>query len=223
MRKRRFLGYMVRLALVLSLVLALGMTALAEGQESQSTYTIIIPAELTVNQSGWNSAGSIIATGTLAEGAKLTVTATSGEDGFALKCGDSTIGYKLAGSEVGEEKTEWVFETLDQTQAQNQGVGIKVDDYSEKSGGIYTDTVTFTASARTITINGVVLSYVDGDKWAKVVERNSDILEFVESENHKYIQRKGTNQRLRYQNSDVQSSDTVYTNYLTNYFWVGQK
>ena len=123
----------------------------ADGEPVTSDYTLNIPATLAVANSGWNSTAGISATGTLATGKKLVVTATS-DDEFALVSGENKVNYKLAESgdntttfDTATEKTSWEFTTLSETAA-TQTMGIVVEDYSEKPAGTYQDTVTFTAS-----------------------------------------------------------------------------
>ena len=60
---------------------------------TESTYTITIPSALTVTDKGWNSIGNIGATGELASGKKLTVSATSA-NGWALKSGDNSVAIR---------------------------------------------------------------------------------------------------------------------------------
>ena len=130
---------------------AMNISANAEGETDTSDYTLTIPATLAVANSGWNATDGISATGTLAQGKKLTVTASS-DDEFALVAGENKVNYKLAASgdtnttyANATEKTSWEFKTLSET-ATNQPMGIIVDDYSTKPAGDYSDTVTFTAS-----------------------------------------------------------------------------
>ena len=136
-------------ALTLGLLPTLAAPALATGGDS--TYTLTIPSTLTVANSGWNATDGISATGTLASGKKLTVTATSDGE-FALVSGENKVNYKLA--ESGDtnttyanatEKASWEFTTLS-NEATTQPMGIVVEDYSSKPTGTYTDTVTFTAA-----------------------------------------------------------------------------
>ena len=136
-------------ALTLGLLPTLAAPALATGGDS--TYTLTIPSTLTVSGSGWNATDGISATGTLATGKKLTVTASSDGE-FALVSGENKVNYKLAASgdtnttyANATEKTSWEFKTLSETAA-TQTMGIIVEDYSAKPAGTYTDTVTFTAS-----------------------------------------------------------------------------
>jgi hypothetical protein len=134
------------LALLLSLVMLVGLlpglttTALADGTTS---YTLVIPSSLTVNNSGWNNATSgISATGTLESGKKLTVTASSANS-WALKQqdGSETVDYTMKETADGAAKTAWEFTAL----PGNATLGIDVADYSTKPAGTYQDTVTFTA------------------------------------------------------------------------------
>ena len=126
----------------------------AEGEPVTSDYTLTIPATLAVANSGWNSIGDLTATGTLAQGKKLNVTATS-ENSWNLTSGENTVAYKLCGE---TEKTKTYAdaaattsldiskESLEQTDGFSVPIGIVVEDYSTKPAGDYSDTVTFTAS-----------------------------------------------------------------------------
>ena len=129
----------------------------AEGETVTSDYTLTIPATLAVANSGWNSIGNLTATGTLAQGKKLNVTATS-ENSWKLTSGENTVAYKLCGE---TEKTKTYAdaaattaldiskESLEQTGGFSVPIGIVVEDYSTKPAGDYSDTVTFTAKVET--------------------------------------------------------------------------
>ena len=123
--------------------------------DTTSDYTLTIPATLAVANSGWNATDGISATGTLATGKKLVVTATS-DDEFALVSGENKVNYKLAESgdntttyDTATEKTSWEFTALSETAA-TQPMGIVVEDYSTKPAGDYSDTVTFTAKVEVV-------------------------------------------------------------------------
>ena len=142
---RRLLGVLLALAMVLGLVPGMGMTAYAA--DADTTYTITIPSTLSVANSGWNATGGISATGTLASGKKLTVTASSANS-WALKSGENSVGYNLATAtgtySSSATPASWEFTELSNTAA-TKPMGIIVEDYSSKPAGTYTDTVTFTA------------------------------------------------------------------------------
>ena len=109
---------------------------------TSSDYTITIPASFDIKNSGWNEIGEIKAGGTLEEGKKLVVTATSAND-WALKSGENEVGYEMMNYEDDSAPaTSWEFTDL----PESQSIGINVEDYSGKPAGSYTDTVTFTAS-----------------------------------------------------------------------------
>ena len=141
------------------------------GSEPTNDYTLTIPATLAVANSGWNSIGDLTATGTLAQGKKLNVTATS-ENSWKLTSSENTVAYKLCG-ETEKEKTyadaaattalDISKESLEQTGGFSVPIGIVVEDYSTKPAGDYSDTVTFTAkvedavTTKTVTWTGQTL------------------------------------------------------------------
>ena len=129
-------------ALTLGLLPAFSSPVLAA--TGDTSYTLTIPSTLNVANSGWNATDGISATGTLASGKKLTVTASSANS-FKLKSGNNEVGYKLATASTDTEATtSWTFDSLSST-ATKKDMGIIVEDYSSKPAGTYQDTVTFTA------------------------------------------------------------------------------
>ena len=142
---RKTSAMMCAITVAASSVSLSGFVASAGEPAPTSDYTITIPASLTVANSGWNATDGISAAGTLAEGKKLVVTASSGDE-FALVSGENKIGYKLATASTDTEATtSWEFTALSSTAA-TKPMGIIVDDYSTKPAGDYSDTVTFTAT-----------------------------------------------------------------------------
>ena len=140
--KKRILSLALAGTMALGLMSGMSMTALADGDIS---YTLTIPSTLSVANSGWNATGGISATGSLASGKKLTVTASSANS-WALKSGDNSVGYTLATASTDTTATtSWTFDSLSSTAA-TKPMGIIVEDYSAKPAGTYQDTVTFTAS-----------------------------------------------------------------------------
>ncbi|MBR1821273.1 MAG: hypothetical protein IJ769_06590 [Clostridia bacterium] len=135
--RKRTLGILLALVMLLSLVPGISLTAHADGG---SDYTVTIPATLTVENSGWNDAGGISVTGTLEANKKLIVSASSDGE-YALVSGENKVAYTLAATSGGAETTSWEFTTL----PGSASLGIFVEDYSSKPAGTYTDTVTFTA------------------------------------------------------------------------------
>ena len=163
MKKRKFgrklLSFLLSLAMVIGLMPGMSTTAIAA--ENSTDYTLTIPSTLTVSGSGWNATDGISATGTLASGKKLTVTATSANS-WALKSGDNSVGYTLATASTDTEATtSWEFTELSST-ATKKDMGIIVEDYSTKPAGTYQDTVTFTAKVEDAvtapTLAGVTLA-----------------------------------------------------------------
>ena len=161
---RKLLSFLLMPAMVIGLMPGMSMTARAE--EVDSAYTLTIPSTLTVAKSGWNATDGISATGTLADGKKLTVTAASANS-WALKSGDHSVGYNLATAtgtySSSATPASWEFTELTDT-ATTKPMGIIVEDYSTKPAGNYQDTVTFTASVEAANVslsdfkeNGAVL------------------------------------------------------------------
>lgn len=148
--RKTLLSLVLTCAMALGLLSGMTMTALADGTTS---YTITIPATLTVANSGWNATDGISATGTLESGKKLTVTAAS-TNSWALKSGDNSVGYTLTTAEAGSQTTSWEFTMLPGSST----LGIIVDDYSTKPAGTYQDTVTFTAAVEDAAPAGTTLT-----------------------------------------------------------------
>ena len=178
--RRKNLNVLLSLVLMLSLIPAFSLTALADGDTS--TYTLTIPSTLTVANSGWNATSGISATGTLASGKKLTVTATSGNN-WALKSDDNSVGYKMATASTDTTATtSWEFTELSNT-ATTKAMGIIVDDYSTKPAGTYQDTVTFTAKVEdarqlySFTLTGpytgdtLVVEFYEGQTWNDMAKK----------------------------------------------------
>ena len=148
--KKRIFSLALAGALTMGLLPAFSSPALAA--EVDSSYTLTIPSTLTVANSGWNATDGISATGTLADGKKLTVTASS-ENGWNLKSGENLIAYKIASATDQDnsysDATAITSLTISADQLNNgtysAPFGIVVDDYTDKPAGEYKDTVTFTA------------------------------------------------------------------------------
>ena len=156
---KKLWSVLLALALVLSIVPPMTMTALADGN---SDYTLVIPSTLTVNNIGWNAATSNLSVTALTSGKKLTVTASSA-NGWALKSGSNSVSYTMKATSEGSEKTSWEFTTTG-----SATLGIDVADYSSKPAGTYQDTVTFTAKVESAVIPGSGFtasfdSYTDGE------------------------------------------------------------
>ena len=161
--KKRILSLALAGTMALGLMPGMTMTALADGDTS---YTLTIPSTLTVSGSGWNDADGISATGTLASGKKLTVTASSANS-WALKQqdGSETVGYTMKETADGAAKTAWEFTALPGSAT----LGIDVADYSAKPAGTYQDTVTFT-----VTVESAKPEY-----YNKLTKINDDFMDQV--------------------------------------------
>ena len=157
-RGTKALAMLLSLVMVLSLVPGMSGTAYAD---SGSDYTFSIPSSLTLQNAGENAAGNISVTA-LTSGKKLTVSAAS-TNGWALKSGDNSVGYKLATASTDTEATtSWEFTELSST-ATKKDMGIIVEDYSSMPAGTYQDTVTFTASVEDNLVSFTIMRDVNRD------------------------------------------------------------
>ena len=188
-------------------------------------YTITIPAKLDAAKAGWNETAGISASGAIAEGKKLTVTATSAND-WTLKNGENTITYYLSDAEDGDATTAWEFTDDELAANTTKPMGAVLEEYINKPAGNYTDTVTFTATVdteKTITIgfnkitDTLELTYADGDTWEQIVNKNAEKIQ-VDNNNVKTIGKvKFGSEGLLYAGSAmVKPSDTIdpSANYL---------
>ena len=162
--KQKIIGLALSASMIASCFTGMSVTASADGDTS--TYSITIPSALTVTDKGWNSIGNLSASGTLEDGKKLNITATS-ENSWNLTSGANTVAYKLCG-ETEKEKTyadaadttalDISKESLEQTGGFSVPIGIVVEDYSTKPVGTYQDTVTFTAKVESAVPAGITLT-----------------------------------------------------------------
>ena len=187
-KNKKLLSIILALCIALSCVVGMSATASAEETDT-STYSLVIPSTLNVQNSGWNAVGEISATGTLAQGKKLTVSAESANS-FALVSGENSVAYTMKSAEADTEATTaWEFTELPGSAA----FGIDVADYSTKPAGTYQDTVTFTASvvsaAKKLTLTcryvdpsadgfvtkSLTIEYTDNDTWSDIAGRYDEV------------------------------------------------
>ena len=144
------------LALVIGLI-----SGTQQAEATDSTYTITIPSTLDVYDSGWNELpGGISASGTLASGKILVITASS-DNGFKFVHSDDktqTVSYDFCASSTDLTPiTQWTFNSLS-TDSKTQTAGINVEDLTGKLGGTYTEIVTFTALVKNVTLSDITES-----------------------------------------------------------------
>ena len=161
-----------KLEIILAIILLFmlfGMTKVY-ATENIPTYTISIPATITVGNSGWNEfSGGIRATGSnFRETQTLSVTANS-EHNWSLVSEHSTdtIGYNLVSSNTSTYSSSatpatWEFSKseLEATNGTTKTAGIVVEDYSNKKPGNYENTVTFTVS---VISTSYTVTFKDGE------------------------------------------------------------
>ena len=171
MKEKAFLK-IKKLEIILAIILLFmlfGMTKVY-ATENIPTYTISIPATITVGNSGWNEfSGGIRATGSnFRETQTLSVTANS-EHNWSLVSEHSTdtIGYNLVSSNTSTYSSSatpatWEFSKseLEATNGTTKTAGIVVEDYSNKKPGNYENTVTFTVS---VISTSYTVTFKDGE------------------------------------------------------------
>ena len=159
------------IALVAAMTIGtLGFSVPAKAADNSTDYTITIPATLTVEQKGWNATDGIkaqVKSGeTFDTSKKMTVIAES-TNSWALQSGQNTIGYNLATAtgtySSSATPVSWEFSAteLNANGGTNKGMGIIVEDYSNKPAGTYQDTVTFTAKVEDAVVIHTTLAVGD--------------------------------------------------------------
>ena len=137
---------------------------------NEPTYMLTIPADLAVNNEGWNELGSISVTSSSAafSATNLVITVKSSNDFALVNTADNeSIDYTYTTAENGTKTTEFTFAANDinsETGAA-QTVGVTVGDFSSKPAGYYEDAITYVVEAVTETI--VDLSTLTGDYEAQ--------------------------------------------------------
>ena len=186
---KRIISILLSIMMIVGVFTIVPITASAAEETDTSTYSLVIPSTLNVQNSGWNAVGEISATGTLAQGKKLTVSAESANS-FALVSGENSVAYTMKSAEADTAATTaWEFTELPGSAA----FGIDVSDYSSKPAGTYQDTVTFTASvvsaAKKLKLTGkyidpsaggfvtysLTIEYTDNDTWSDIAGRYDEV------------------------------------------------
>ena len=140
------------------------ITATADGESAScaitvkkaytNTYIISIPDTLAINNIGWNDIGTVKAsTDTDFDPAKSLKVTVSSVNNYVLSSDTTTdtISYELKMSSSASEKNAnavWKFSAgeLETSGGTGKTIGVDVEDYSNKSGGYYGDTLTFSVS-----------------------------------------------------------------------------
>lgn len=113
-----------------------------------NTYTMTVPANVNIQNSGWNALGDIKITGPVDTGKKVTVTAST-TNNFALKNGDNSVSYTLKKA-ANDTNTTTSFEfdaaSINTEDGASQAIGVDVEDFAGTPAGTYTDTIQFTGT-----------------------------------------------------------------------------
>lgn len=182
-----------------SLKLTLNNAGSSSTKTTSSDYELTIPSTFIITQSGWNEitdgiTAKVSGDNTVFDsGYKLTVSATT--DGTLTAEGiTDTISYTLKSRDAATEAiTAWEF-TADELNASKDNVitgttktlGVDVEDYSTKTNGDYTDTITFTAEVQaavtllSLTVqdkvtpggDNITFYYVEGETWRQAVNNH---------------------------------------------------
>ena len=181
------------------LKLTLSKSGSSSTTTTSSDYQLTIPSAFTITQSGWNEITEGITAKVSGDnvkfdsGYRLTVTAAT--DGTLTADGiTDTITYTLKTVSTDTSAvTTWEF-SADELNASKDNVitgttktlGVDVEDYSTKTNGDYSDTITFTAEVQSavtllsltvqdnVTQGGgsITFYYVEGETWRQAVNNH---------------------------------------------------
>ena len=201
MKQQKLLAFMMAGAMLAG-SFATGASVLAENTttvsltvEPKNTYTLTVPSATTVAADGTVTAlanGLKVSDGTLADGKKVSVTASSGHEWNlvdATGAVSTKIGYGLYAEEAAATNvTSWEF-SKDEANADGgttKQIYLKpvADDISKAKAATYTDTITFqavvgdaaVASQVSFTINGTSYSMDAGTTWSTFAAANSTVV-----------------------------------------------
>ena len=137
----------------------------AKAATPANTYTMTVPADMDIQNSGWNSLGNIEITGKIDEAKKVTVTATTANH-FALtsEVGGS-VAYTLKKAETDTAATtsfEFDAASINAEGGASQTIGVDVADFSGKAAGAYTATITFTGTMSEVSLMEAMAAFHGG-------------------------------------------------------------
>lgn len=148
----------------------IGMMSPTEVKAAEASYTLTAPAETTLNSDGTAKelANGLKVEGSLPDGKKVTVTATSADSWMLSAEGKSTkIGYGLyAAINATETTTSWDFSKAEATEGTTKSVYSKINTthYEAADPGDYSDTIIFTGSVE----NATTATLTEAEVKAKV-------------------------------------------------------
>lgn len=151
--------------------------ATADAAQTESTFTLTVPADTNITGSGWNDIGNVTVSGEITSSQKVTVTITdaglektekyltkTGLTGealdtqkvkYELKTGNSTANDVITSSGISFSAADVKVEG-----GKSQAIGAEVDaaSYNAAENGVYEDTISFTAAIeKNITANSITL------------------------------------------------------------------
>lgn len=137
----------------------------AKAATPANTYTMTVPTDMDIQNSGWNSLGNIEITGKIDEAKKVTVTATTAND-FALTSEEGgSVAYTLKKAETDTAATtsfEFDAASINAEGGESQTIGVDVADFSGKAAGAYTDTITFTGTMSEVSLMEAMADFHGG-------------------------------------------------------------
>ena len=183
-----------------ALTLSLKVANASTSTTTSSDYALIIPDSCTIKNSGWNEITEGITAKVSGDnvkfdsGYKLTVTAAT-DSTLSAEGTTDTIGYTLKAASDASATTAWEFSADELNASDDTGaitgttktLGVQVEDYSTKTNGDYSDTITFTAEVQAavtllsltvqdkVTQGGgsITFYYVEGETWRQAVNNHS--------------------------------------------------
>ncbi|MBR1658433.1 MAG: hypothetical protein IJ697_08210 [Synergistaceae bacterium] len=132
----------------------------AHAATTDEAYVLTVPADLTLNGSGWNSIGNVnvkheSTTTTFDTSKKVVVTAASQNGGLKKTDGDNLITYTIkAAKDDTEATTSFTFTAaeINASGGTDKAIGVDVADYSTAPNGTYEDYIVYTAEVQNAAI-----------------------------------------------------------------------
>lgn len=196
MRLKKFGALLLAGAMITGTIGVMSPTE-AKAATPANTYTMTVPANMEIQNSGWNSLGDIQITGPVDSLKKVTVTAST-TNNFNLVDGTNSVSYTMKTAENGSEQKSFEFAaaSINADGGASQAIGVDVADFAGKPAGTYKDTITFTGTMTE------ALAWSEDD-WLYVYMENDEY-----QLNFDYISlESGSTEYIKYDKNNSQQAD----------------